>query len=55
MSTSRRERITFKATKVVSKAVEVEFRNSNGQLVHFKAHADVPKVVRVNFLANKEA
>lgn len=54
MAGERRERITFKATKIVSKPVKVEFRTKSGESVTFRANKDVPKVVQVNFLKKRK-
>lgn len=53
MAKDRRERVTFTATKIVSKPAKIEFRTKEGQLVSFKGHKDVPKSVRVSFLKKK--
>lgn len=53
MSTHRRERITFKATKIVSKPVKVGFYTESGQKVEFKAHKNMPKSVKIDFLAKR--
>ena len=52
-SKSPRKRVTFTATKIVSKPTTVSFHTKDGKAVSFKAKKDVPKSVRVNFLAKK--
>ena len=47
----RRIKVSFKATKQVSKSSTVSFRTSSGKTVSFKAHRVVNKPVRVNFYA----
>jgi hypothetical protein len=53
MAHIRRQNISFKATKIVSKPTKVSFQTKDGRDVVFKAHKDVPKVIRVEFLAKK--
>jgi hypothetical protein len=50
----KKERVTFTATKIVSKPAVIEFRTKSGALVNFKGHKDVPKSVRVSFLKKKK-
>ena len=53
MGKQRRERISFIASKVVSKPATITFYTKSGKEVNFKGHKDVPKSVRVEFLAKK--
>lgn len=53
MSEQRRQKITFRATKIVSKPARVDFYTKNGQHVEFKAKENVPKSVRVEFFAKR--
>jgi hypothetical protein len=53
-SKGKRERVTFTATKIVSKPATIKFRTTEGELVSFKGHKDVPKSVRVSFLKKKK-
>lgn len=53
MAQTRRQAISFKATKIVSKPTKISFQTKDGREVNFKAHKDVPKVVRVEFLAKR--
>jgi len=50
---SGKQRISFKATKIVSKPTKVEFFTQKGERVNFSAKKDYPKVVKVNFSAKK--
>lgn len=54
MSRERRERITFKATKIVSKPAKVTFQTKKGETVEFKAQKFVPKKVKVEFLVKRK-
>ncbi len=45
--------ISFKATKIVSKPIKVDFFTERGERVEFKAHRDVPKSVKVEFFAKR--
>lgn len=54
MAKERRVRVTFKATKIVSKPAKVSFRTSRGKAVEFKAKKDLPKTIRVTFLTKKK-
>lgn len=51
MRKSRRQRVSFVATKVVSRPATISFYTKSGKEVKFKGHKDVPKSVRVDFLA----
>ena len=51
MATSKRHRVTFKATKKVKKPVKVHFKTKEGEVVDFKAKKPVKKRVKVSFLA----
>ena len=55
MAKARKKRISFKATKIISKPTTITFHTKDGKEVSFKAHKDVPKVVRVEFLAKKSS
>ncbi len=48
-----KRRVSFKATKKVSKPVVVKFKTSTGKTVSFKAVRKLSKPVRVTFKANK--
>ena len=50
---ARRQRITFKAHKKVTKRVNVSFRTKAGERVSFKAKKTVTKPVKVSFLAKR--
>jgi hypothetical protein len=54
MSKSRRKRVTFIATKVVSRPATIKFYTRSGKEVKFKGHKHVPKSVRVEFFARKK-
>ncbi len=54
MSKQRREKVSFKAQKKVSKPVKVEFYTKTGEKVSFKGHIQVKKPVKVEFYAKKE-
>lgn len=54
MAKERRIRVTFKATKIVSKPAKVSFLTSRGKVVEFIAKKDLPKTVRVTFLTRKK-
>ena len=51
---TRRERVTFTATKKVPKKVDVSFSTSSGEEVSFRATKKVPKKVKVDFLAKRK-
>ncbi len=50
----RRQRVSFTATKVVSKSAVISFHTKDGKIVAFKGHKDVPKPIRITFLAKKK-
>lgn len=50
----RRVRVSFKATKIVSKPAKVSFQTRDGKEVVFKKKTDVPKSVQVSFLAKRK-
>ncbi len=50
---SRREKISFKATKKVSKPVNVAFSTKSGKKVSFKATKKVSVPVKVSFYRKK--
>ena len=52
-SNERRQRVTFTATKIVSKPAVISFHTKDGKEVVFKGHKDVPKPVKVTFLKKK--
>ena len=54
MTKERKQRVFFKATKVVSKPVAISFSTTSGKVVEFKAQKDVPKTVRVEFYAKRK-
>ena len=54
MAKERKERISFTATKVVSKPAVIRFHTKNGEIVTFKGHKDVPKDIRVTFLSKRK-
>lgn len=47
-------RVSFKATRKVSKPVTVKFSRSSGEVVKFKAHKVVSKPVKVEFYVKKK-
>jgi len=51
---SRRQRIDFTATKIVSKPAVISFQTKDGKQVVFKGHKDVPASVRVSFLKKRK-
>ena len=51
---SRRERVTFTATKRVKKPVKVSFTTQSGEKVSFKAVKKVSKPVKVTFYRKKK-
>ena len=50
---TRRQRVTFKAQKKVTKRVNVSFKTKAGQRVSFKATTKVTKPVTVSFLKKR--
>jgi hypothetical protein len=48
-----RQRVSFTATKMVSKPVKVSFNTRTGKRVSFTATKKVPKSVRVTFYKRK--
>jgi len=54
MSKVRREKVTFKATKKVTKPVRVKFYTGKGERVSFTARKEVKKPVKVEFYARKK-
>ena len=54
MAQQRRQRVSFKATQVVSKPVRISFQTKSGREVSFKAEKSVPKIVQVEFLARRK-
>jgi hypothetical protein len=50
---TRRKRVTFKATKMMPKKVDVSFRTRQGKKVTFRATKTVPKKVEVDFYAKR--
>jgi hypothetical protein len=50
----KRQRITFTATKILSKPAVIKFHTSSGQTVTFKGHKDIPSSVRVSFLKKRK-
>ncbi len=53
-SKERKQRVTFSATKIVSKPAVIQFQTTDGRPVTFKGHKDVPTSVRVSFLKNRK-
>ena len=53
MSKQRRQKVSFKATKLVPKPTKVEFYTKKGDKVSFKSTTKVPKPVKVEFYAKK--
>jgi hypothetical protein len=51
---TKRQRVTFKAHKKVTKRVNVSFKTKAGQRVTFKAKRSVTKPVNVSFLAKRK-
>lgn len=47
---ARRQRVTFKARKKVTKPVKVSFKTRAGEKVSFKAKKTITKPVKVSFL-----
>lgn len=54
MPTPRRKKVTFKATKKVSKPVKVSFSTKSGKRVSFKATKKVSVPVKVSFYRKKK-
>jgi hypothetical protein len=52
-SNERRQRVSFTATKIISKPAVVSFRTKDGRQVTFKGHKDVPTSVRVGFFKKR--
>ena len=52
---TRREKVSFKATKKVSKPVNVSFATKSGQRVSFKATRKVSVPVKVSFYRKKRS
>ena len=50
---ARRVRITFKATKIISKPAKIRFQTKNGKEVVFKAKKDIPSSIKVTFLTKR--
>jgi len=50
----RRQRVTLRARKKVTKPVKVSFTTKAGQKVSFKAKRTVTKPVKVSFLARRK-
>lgn len=53
-SSARKEKVTFKATKKVSKPVRVSFATKSGSKVSFKATKKVSVPVKVSFYRKKK-
>lgn len=53
-SNDKKQRVTFTATKVVSKPAVINFQTKDGRQVTFKGHKDVPESVRVTFFKGKK-
>jgi hypothetical protein len=51
---TRREKVSFTATKKVNKPVKVSFKTSSGEKVSFKATKKVSKPVKVSFYRRKK-
>ena len=51
---AKREKVTFKATKKVSKPVKVSFSTKSGEKVSFKATKKVSVPVKVSFCRKKK-
>jgi len=51
---SRKEKVSFKATKKVSKPVKVSFTTKAGEKVSFRATKKVSKPVKVTFYRTKK-
>lgn len=47
---ARRQRVTFKAQKKVTKPVKVSFKTRAGEKISFKAKKTITKPVKVSFL-----
>ncbi len=54
MIKAKKQKVLFKATKIVSKPTRVVFRTKDGKEVNFKAKRDIPTSVRVEFFAGKK-
>jgi len=50
----KKEKVTFTASRVVSKPAVISFHTKDGKVVEFKGHKDVPKPVKVTFFAKKK-
>jgi len=53
MKIPRRKRVSFTATKIISKPVKVKFHTKDGKAVSFKTQKNIPKSVKVEFLAKR--
>jgi hypothetical protein len=53
-SMARRQRVTFRAKRKVTKPVKVSFKTKAGQKVSFRARKKVTKRVNVSFLARRK-
>ncbi len=51
---TKKQKVSFKATKIVSKPTRVVFHTKDGREVNFKARRDIPTSVRVEFFARKK-
>ena len=51
---SKRRKISFKATKIISKPMTVSFHTKDGKQVEFKARKNMPKSVRVEFYVKRK-
>lgn len=51
---TRRKKVSFKATRRVSKKVQVSFTTRRGKKVSFRATRRVPKIVKVKFYAKRK-
>ena len=51
MAHQKRERITFTATKIISKPAVISFHTKDGKEIVFRGHKDVPKPVKITFFS----
>lgn len=49
-----KQKISFKATKIVSKSAKVNFYTRDGRHVYFRAHKNMPESVRLEFYAKRK-
>lgn len=53
-SNERKQRVTFTATKIISKPAVISFQTKDGKQITFKGHKDVPTSIRVSFMQKEK-